>query len=101
MPKTLTSVAALLLLTSAGLPAAAQQVEGCEPFAEFDTAVFLPPTEIDNRFFPLRPGTQYTFEGEANLGDEEPRILHRIAVFTATDMTKVISGVDTLVIWDQ
>ena len=97
----MTSVAALLLLTSAGLPAAAQQVEGCEPFAEFDTAVFLPPTEIDNRFFPLRPGTQYTFEGEANLGDEEPRVLHRIAVFTATDMTKVISGVDTLVIWDQ
>jgi hypothetical protein len=101
MAKTLTSVAVLLLLTSAGPGIAAEPVDGCEPFADFDSAVFAPPTEIDNRFFPLRPGTQYTYEGEANLGEEEPRVLSRIAVFTATDMTKVISGVDTLVIWDQ
>jgi hypothetical protein len=102
MPKNSTSIAALLLLlTSAGLAAAVEPEDGCEPFADFDSAVFAPPTEIDNRFFPLRPGTQYTLEGQANLGDEVPRILPRIMVFTATDMTKVINGVETLVIWDQ
>jgi hypothetical protein len=103
MPKNSTSIVTmvLLLLTSAALPAAAQAVDGCEPSADFDSAFFVPPTEIDNRFFPLRPGTRFTFKGEANLGEEEPRILPRIVVFTVTDMTKVISGVETLVIWDQ
>jgi len=71
------------------------------PFADFAGAVFKPPTEIDNKWFPLAPGKQFTFEGQADLGDEEPRILPRIVVFTVTDMTKVISGVETLVILDQ
>jgi hypothetical protein len=102
MPKNSGTVAALLLvLTSAGLAAALEPEDRCEPFADFDSAEFVPRTEIDNRFFPLRPGTQYTFEGEANLGDEEPRILPRIVVSTATDMTKIINGVETVVIWDQ
>jgi hypothetical protein len=76
-------------------------VDGCEPFADFASAVFKPPTEIDNKWFSLAPGTQFTFVGRANLGDEEPRILPRIVVFTVTDMTKFISGVETLVIRDQ
>jgi hypothetical protein len=103
MPKNSTSIVTmvLLLLTSAGSAAGAEPVDGCEPFAEFDSAVFAPPTEIDNRFFPLRPGMQFTFVGQAGLGDEEVRILPRIVVFTVTDMIKVIDGVETLVIWDQ
>jgi hypothetical protein len=96
------SLAVLLLTLASAGPAVAQEaVDGCEPFADFDSAVFEPPTEIDNKFFPLAPGTQFTFVGQANLGDEEVRILPRIVVFTVTDMTKVIDGVETLVIWDQ
>lgn len=76
-------------------------MDPCEPFADFASAIFEPPTEIDNKWFPLAPGKQFTFEGQADLGDEEPRILPRIVVFTVTDMTKVIDGVETLVIWDQ
>jgi hypothetical protein len=96
------SLAVLLLTLASAGPAVAQEaVDGCEPFADFDSAVFEPPTEIDNKFFPLAPGTQFTFVGQAGLGDEEVRILPRIVVFTVTDMTKVIDGVETLVIWDQ
>jgi hypothetical protein len=96
------SLAVLLLTLASAGPAVAQEaVDGCEPFADFDSAVFEPPTEIDNKFFPLAPGTQFTFVGQAGLGDEEVRILPRIVVFTVTDMIKVIDGVETLVIWDQ
>jgi hypothetical protein len=96
------SLAVLLLTLASAGPAVAQTaVDGCEPFADFDSAVFEPPTAIDNKWFPLTPGTRFTFVGEANLGDEEVRILPRIVVFTVTDMIKVIDGVETLVIWDQ
>jgi hypothetical protein len=101
MPKNLTRVAALLLLLTSAGPAAAQVVDPCDPFADFDSAVFEPPTEIDNSWFPLTPGTRFTFKGKADLGDEEPRILPRIVVFTVTDMTKLLGDVETLVIWDQ
>jgi hypothetical protein len=97
----LTRIAALLLLLTSAGPAAAQALENCEPFADFASAVFKPPTEIDNKWFPFAPGKQFTFMGRANLGDEEARILPRIVVFTVTDMTKVVSGVETLVILEQ
>jgi hypothetical protein len=96
------SLAVLLLTLASAGPAVAQEaVDGCEPFADFDSAVFEPPTAIDNQWFPLAPGTQFTFVGQAGLGDEEVRILPRIVVFTVTDMIKIIDGVETLVIWDQ
>jgi len=51
-------------------------VDGCEPFADFDSAVFNPPTEIDNKWFPLRPGTQFTLMGQSDRGDGiQPAIL--------------------------
>ena len=99
--RSLSLVALLLPFASAGPAVAQEAVDGCEPFADFDSAVFEPPTAIDNKFFPLRPGAQFTFVGEANIGDEEPRILPHIVVFTVTDMTKIISGVETLVIREQ
>ena len=98
--RSLILVALLLPLASVGA-VAADGVKGCKPFANFNRAEFQPPTEIDNQWFPLRPGTQFTYVGQADVGDEEPRILPRIVVFTVTDMTKVIDGVETLVAWDQ
>jgi hypothetical protein len=65
---------------------------------DFDSVQFDNPTEIDNRWFPLEPGTRFTYEGSA-LGDNgrDPRRV----VLTVTDLTKVVNGVRTLVIWDQ
>jgi hypothetical protein len=64
----------------------------------FDQGKFAHATRIDNRWFPLVPGTQFVFEGRANRG--QGRLRHRV-VFTVTDLTKVIDGVRTLVVWDR
>jgi hypothetical protein len=71
-----------------------------EPATEkdFDRNNFSRSTTIDNRWTPLTPGMQFTFEGRANRG--KGRLPHRV-VFTVTDLSKVIDGVRTRVLWDQ
>jgi hypothetical protein len=59
---------------------------------------FSNPTRIDNRWLPLAPGTQFVLRGRSNRGHGLRR--HRV-VFTVTDLTKVIDGVQTLVLWDR
>src|SRR3990172_11026781 len=67
--------------------------------ANFDPANFdSSSTIIDNEWWPLKPGTQMTWEGSAFEDDEKVR---RKVVFTVTDMTKEIAGVRTLVGWDR
>ena len=65
---------------------------------DFDPARFSDPTTVDNQWFPLKPGTQLTYEGSA-IADEE-RIARKV-VFTVTDLTKTISGVRAVVGWDR
>jgi hypothetical protein len=65
---------------------------------EFPHDRFSDPTRIDNAWFPLKPGTQWVWEGEVNA--DEGRVHHRV-VFTVTDLTKVIDGVRTVVGYDQ
>src|SRR5919109_1900038 len=71
-----------------------------EPATEkdFDRNNFSRSTRIDNRWTPLTPGMQFTFEGRANRG--KGRLPHRV-VFTVTDLSKVVDGVRTRVLWDQ
>jgi hypothetical protein len=84
---TLVMLAASVL--AAGQPLAEPQQGG---------ATFSDPTRIDNRWFPLAPGTQFVYQGRANRGQGQRR--HRV-VFTVTDLAKVIGGVRTLVLWDR
>jgi hypothetical protein len=65
---------------------------------DFDRKKFTRSTRIDNQWSPLTPGMQFTFEGRANRG--QGRLSHRV-VFTVTDLTKVIDGVRTVVMWDR
>lgn len=65
---------------------------------EFDRRDFTRSTDIDNAWFPLTPGTQYIYEGST---EESGITTVHLVIFTVTDMTKVIDGVRTLVIWDQ
>jgi hypothetical protein len=81
---------AACVLAVAGAPAAAT--------AGLDPAGFSDPTTVDNAWFPLAPGTQFTLAGSANRGEGQRR--HRV-VFTVTDLTKVIDGVRALVLWDR
>jgi len=75
----------------------AQPLTGSE--VDFERAQFDDPTHIDNKWLPLKPGTQLVYEGSA-IVDEEGRQSRRV-VTTVTDLSKVIDGVRTLVIWER
>jgi hypothetical protein len=64
---------------------------------DFDAVAFHDPTHVDNRYFPLVPGTQMTWVGHA-LDDDER--LERKVVFTVTDLVKEVDGVPSVVIWE-
>jgi hypothetical protein len=65
---------------------------------DFDRANFSDSTTIDNKWSPLEPGMQFTYEGRSNRG--LGRLPHRI-VFTVTDLTKEIDGVRSVMLWDR
>jgi hypothetical protein len=63
----------------------------------YDRGSFHHSTEITNRWFPLRPGTRFTYVGKINADGK--RVEHRV-VFTVTDLTKTIDGVRNVVLYD-
>jgi hypothetical protein len=65
---------------------------------DLSAQTFRNSTRIDNRWYPLSPGTQFVYEGRSNRG--HGRREHRV-VFTVTDLSKVIDGVRTRVLWDR
>jgi hypothetical protein len=66
--------------------------------SDFDPADFEPAAAIDNEWFPLTPGTQFIYEGSSL--DDGDRLTHRV-VFSVSDMTKEVAGVQVVVIWDR
>jgi hypothetical protein len=76
--------------------AQAEPLTGSEK--EFDRANFHDSTTIDNKWFPLEPGAYSVFEGSAI--DDGERVTRRV-VTTVTDLTKVIDGVNTMVVWER
>lgn len=66
-------------------------------FEPFDYDNFDNPTVIDNQWLPLVPWTQLTFEGTT---DEDDELLEHEVVSIVTDMTKVIDGIESVVVWD-
>lgn len=65
---------------------------------DFDARNFSRSTEVDNKWFPLRPGTQLWFQGSTR--EDGRRVVHR-QVFTVTDLIKVVDGVRTVIMWDR
>ena len=70
----------------------------CETYVPFASATFSHPRRIDNPWSPLVPGTQYALTGQSNPG---PGILPHEVVFTVTDVTKNINGIDCVALWDR
>lgn len=68
------------------------------PYEEFDPKDFDRPTQIDNEWMPLKPGTRFVYEG-ITVEDDGTTVPHRV-VINVTDLTKVIGGVRTVVSWD-
>jgi hypothetical protein len=65
---------------------------------DFDAATFTHPTRVDNPWQSLQPGMQFAYEGTTIEGKQA--VGHRL-VSTVTDLTKVIHGVRTVVVWDR
>lgn len=72
--------------------------ESCSLPTGFAAQKFPNRPRIDNRYLPALPGTRYVFKGTANTDEG---IIQRRIVTTVTDMTKVVNGVRTVVIWDR
>lgn len=91
--------AILLSLTSIGMTVAPSAI--AVPYCGgmlFDPINFSNSTTIDNEFLPLVPGMKLVLEGTANRGEgAKPHLV----VFIVTDLTKVINGVRTLVVFDR
>jgi hypothetical protein len=99
-------VPGLLLATSApaaagavrqAAPAAAVAATNCGP-VPLEPKRFPGTPKIDDRFSPLVPGMQFFLDGVV-IADDGTSHPHRIAT-TVTDLTKVIDGVRTVVIYD-
>jgi hypothetical protein len=69
-----------------------------ERWEDFDPRSFDRSTMIDNEWMPLEPGTQFVYEGSTVEGGR--RVGHRL-VSIVTDLTKVVEGVPTVVIWER
>ena len=63
---------------------------------DLTSATFDNPTEINNKYFPLTPGTEYVYDG---LTDEGGRKIPHSIVFTVTDLTKEVEGIRTVVVY--
>jgi hypothetical protein len=59
---------------------------------------FPHPTRVNNRLFPLVPGTQFRYQGRIVEGGASTP--HSV-VFTVTGLTKMVGGVRTVVAWDR
>src|SRR5215510_16044115 len=83
---------------SSGMVVAQKGERPAKQFEEFDPNNFENSTKIDNKWFPLKPGTQYVFKGQTQ--EEKKRVPHRV-VFIVTDLAKIINGVRALVVWEM
>ena len=65
-------------------------------YEELDRENFDDSTNIENKWLPMQPGTQWTFEGYTI---EDGDLIPHLLVFTVTDLIKEIDGVSTAVAW--
>ena len=78
--------------------AGADELCGPGSAINFDASQFQSSPNVDNRWFPLKPGMQYTTTGDVKSAEGTKK---RTVVHTVTGLTKVIDGVKTQVMWDR
>src|SRR5215218_8251312 len=99
-PVILTVLFASLLVFANSAAASGDEPEKptCNPVTPFSAFNFSSPTKIDNRWSPLKPGTQFTLNGVADRGGG---LLPHEVITTVTDLTKVINGVRAVVLLEK
>jgi len=93
------SLVAMAAIGALALPACGQAAaEQSRASGTAASGRFPRPAVVDNRMFPLVPGTRFSYRGTiVEGGSTTPHTV----VFTVTDLTKVIGGVRTVVALDQ
>jgi hypothetical protein len=104
-------VAAVLVLATSACSTASPTVRekpdnATEPSAssaavaaeDYDRSRFGDSANVDHRWYPLRPGTRLDYRGSSL--DEGKRLHHGVTIIV-TDLTKVIDGVENVVVWER
>ncbi|WP_211881025.1 hypothetical protein [Pseudarthrobacter albicanus] len=93
-----------LTVTSAATATAAatnpQDLCGTGTAIRLDRSAFPRTPEIENKWFPLEPGMQFTTTGTV-FSKTEGTTKERTVISTVTGLTKKIDGVNTVVVWDR
>ena len=76
-----------------------QAFDGRTDLLELNSGNFSHSLNIDNKWMPLKPGTQLVFTGSKI--DEEDRAQPYELVVTVTDLVKEIQGIDAAVVLEQ
>jgi hypothetical protein len=81
-------------------PQAEPRPTGTRPISaeDFNAQNFSGASQAPNQWLPLTPGTRFFFKGSSI--DEGERISHAVDAIV-TDLTKVIAGVRTTVVWER
>jgi hypothetical protein len=69
-----------------------------EKLEKLDVTKFSRPTEIANKWLPMKPGTRFVYDG-TTVEDDGKVVPHQI-IINITDLVKTIAGVRTLVSYD-
>jgi hypothetical protein len=92
--------AVILLICSAALaePRKPQSIVPEDRLEKLDVSKFSRPTEITNKWLPMKPGTRFVYDG-TTVEDDGKVVPHQI-VINITDLVKTIAAVRTLVSYD-
>ncbi len=66
---------------------------------EVNAKNFSRPTVINNKYMPLKPGSQVVYEGWT-IDDEDKKVPHKV-IHIVTDLVKEINGIETVIIWER
>lgn len=80
-----------------GAPWQTRGLEGCKRHVHYNADKFSTPLRINNKWLPMRPGTQLTLQGVSEVTGK--RLAHTVTT-TITDLTKVVNGVKSRVIYE-
>jgi hypothetical protein len=87
----------VVLLVSVLVSACGQKTPDEPLFEDSSSEKFSIPTNVNNEWFPLRPGTRFVYTGYTVENGEQ--VSHRVEL-AVTDLTKVIAGVRNIVVWE-
>jgi len=96
-----TSAIVASVLSGAGAQSAASKPVKLVPddkLEKLDVTKFSRPTEITNKWSPMRPGTRFVYDGTTV--EDDGKTVPRQLVVTVTDLVKTIGGIRTQVSYD-